>query len=101
MNDESWFNSLKPGDTSSYQVSARLCLTPRSELKSYTKPRMYYSLNWVIIGLGNGLFPPIQCQAITYTKAHILSICLTGTQTCLMKGRPLPFGAESKIFLDN
>ena len=31
------------------------------------------SMNWVMIGSGNGLLP-IQCQAITWTKVHILSI---------------------------
>ena len=36
---------------------------------------MYVSLNWVIIGSGNGLLP-IRHQAITYTNAALLSIGL-------------------------
>ena len=39
---------------------------------------MYVSLNWVIIGSGNGLLP-VQYQAITWTNAALLSIGLLGT----------------------
>ena len=39
---------------------------------------MYASVNWVIIGLVNGLSPDRR-QAITWTSAALLSIELMGT----------------------
>ena len=39
---------------------------------------IYASVNWAIIGSGNGL-SPIWCQAITWTNAGLLSIGLLGT----------------------
>ena len=35
-------------------------------------------MNWVIIGLGNGL-APVRRQAITWTNVHVLSIGSLGT----------------------
>ena len=40
--------------------------------------RIYVSINWVIIGPGNGL-SLVRCQAITWTNAGLLSIGLMGT----------------------
>ena len=38
----------------------------------------YESVNWVIIGSGNGL-SPVRRQAVTWTNAGLLSIALLGT----------------------
>ena len=41
-------------------------------------PHIYSSVNWAIIGSGNGL-SPVRHQAITWTNAGLLSIGLLGT----------------------
>ena len=63
-----------------YQILSGICvlfMILASVLIS-TWCHMYVSVNWVIIGPGNGL-SPVRSQAITWTHAGLFSIGLLGT----------------------
>ena len=49
-----------------------------SQFQYVTPLRIYASVNWVSIGSGNGL-SAVQCQAITWTNADLLSMGRLGT----------------------
>ena len=51
---------------------------------------MYASVNWVSIGLGNGL-SPVQCQAIMWTNAGLLSVRPLGTNLSEIQMERLSF----------
>ena len=84
--------SLKIDDLKSH-----LHLEAANKLTHLPLVRTYTSVNWVIIGSGNGL-SPVWRQAITWTKADLLSIGLLGTNFSEIGVGILPF-SFIKIYL--